>query len=140
MTIAARRTTPGPRYGSPSELARYLGVSTKTVRRRLDSGALPSYRVGRRVLVAFRDADQLVRRSPIMAIAHPTDTPLIDPITGRLRPLSEEERRARSAELRRALDDIADITDETDTDEIWADVFRGLDAARTGCPPSGPGS
>jgi hypothetical protein len=30
---------------------------------------------------------------------------------------------------------MAEITDETDTDAIWADVFRGLDAARHICPP-----
>jgi hypothetical protein len=75
-----------------------------------------------------------------MSIAHPTEAPLIDPATGRLRPLSDEERRARSAELRRALDDVAEIMDETDTDEIWAEVFRGLDAARPECPPTGEGS
>jgi hypothetical protein len=44
--------------------------------------------------------------------------------------MSIEERRARSESLQRALDEMAEISDETDTDELWADVFRGLDAAR----------
>ena len=66
-----------------------------------------------------------------MAIAVPmNETPLIDPVTGRLRPMSIEERQAQSESLQRVLDEMADITDETDTDELWADVFRGLDAAR----------
>jgi excisionase family DNA binding protein len=68
MTIAATRVI--PRYGSPAEVAAFLGVSTRTVRRQVDSGALPGYRVGRRVLVAYRDADQLVRRNPTMATVH----------------------------------------------------------------------
>jgi hypothetical protein len=54
----------------------------------------------------------------------------IDPNTGRLRPLTDEERRARSEELRRALDEIAGMTDETDTDEVWRDVMRGMDESR----------
>lgn len=29
-----------------------------------------------------------------------------------------------------ALDRIEQITDKTDTDEVWADVFRGIDEAR----------
>jgi hypothetical protein len=70
-----------------------------------------------------------------MATAHTTETPVVDPVTGRRRNMSDEERRARSESLQRTLDKMAEITDETDTDEIWADVFRGLDAARHVCPP-----
>ncbi len=70
-----------------------------------------------------------------MATAHTTETPVVDPVTGRRRNLSDEERRARSESLQRTLDKMAEITDETDTDAIWADVFRGLDAARHICPP-----
>jgi hypothetical protein len=65
-----------------------------------------------------------------MANPDPTETPLIDPATGRLRPISDEERRTRSAALRRALAEIAEITDETDTDEVWADIFRSIDESR----------
>jgi hypothetical protein len=63
-----------------------------------------------------------------MATTPTTET--IDPATGKARPLSDEERRARSEALDRALDEIAAIGDETDTDEIWADVFRGIDEGR----------
>ncbi len=66
-----------------------------------------------------------------MGIAHKTDTPrsAVDR-NGRLLPHSEAERRARSAELARALDEIDAITDETDTDATWAEVYRGIDAER----------
>jgi hypothetical protein len=66
-----------------------------------------------------------------MGIAHKTDTPraAVDS-AGRLLPQSEAERRARSEELARALDELDAITDETDTDAIWSEVFRGIDAER----------
>ena len=72
-----------------------------------------------------------------MATAPTTETPLIDPVTGRLRPMSIEERRERSESLQRALDEMAEITDETDTDENWAEVFRGLEASRPEWPVAG---
>jgi hypothetical protein len=31
---------------------------------------------------------------------------------------------------------MAEITDETDTDENWAEVFQRLEAARLGYPPA----
>jgi hypothetical protein len=65
-----------------------------------------------------------------------TETPIVDPVTGRRRALSDEERRARSESLQRTLDEMAKITDETDTDENWAEVFRGLEAARPEYPPA----
>ena len=71
-----------------------------------------------------------------MATAPTTETPIVDPITGRRRELSEEERRARSARLQRTLKGLTEITDDTDTDEIWDDVFRGLAAARPDYPPA----
>jgi hypothetical protein len=66
-----------------------------------------------------------------MAVTPLSDLPrsAVDP-TGRLLPESEEERRARSAALARALDEIAEMTDETDTDATWAEVYRGIDAER----------
>jgi len=97
VTTLARMTW-APRCDSPAEVAAFLGVSVKRVRRQVESGAMPSYRVGRRVLVLYRDADQLVRRNPNMAIAPGTET--INPATGKARPLSIEERRARSEALR----------------------------------------
>jgi hypothetical protein len=57
-------------------------------------------------------------------------TSAIDPETGRLKPLTSEERRARSEALKRALDEMAQISDETDTDEVWRAVFRGIDETR----------
>jgi hypothetical protein len=59
-----------------------------------------------------------------------TVTETIDGATGRARPLSDQEQKARSEALTHALAEIADMTDETDADEIWADVFRGVDEAR----------
>jgi hypothetical protein len=49
---------------------------------------------------------------------------------GRLLPESEAEHRTRLAELARVLAEIDALTDETDTDETWAEVFRGIDAGR----------
>jgi len=64
-----------------------------------------------------------------------TETPVVDPVTGRRRALSDEERRTRSARLQHTLKTLCEITDETDTDENWAEVFRGLEAARPEYPP-----
>ena len=43
--------------------------------------------------------------------------------------MDDEERAARRDAAIRALAAIGQITDETDTDERWADVFRGLEGA-----------
>jgi hypothetical protein len=97
---------------------------------------LPADQIGRRVLVSYRDADRFIRhqgRAPTMAVT--SEAPLIDPESGKLRPLSDEERRARAESLHRALEEIGEITDETDTDEVWAEVYRGLAAARPPFPP-----
>jgi hypothetical protein len=66
-----------------------------------------------------------------MAIAPVSDLPrsAVDS-NGRLLPETEAERRVRSAELARALDEIDAITDETDTDATWSEVFRNIDAGR----------
>jgi hypothetical protein len=89
-------------------------------------------------LIPFEDPDGYIlriedhcpRTQEAHAMANVTTTETIDPTTGKARPLSDEERRARSEALVRALDEIADITDETDTDELWAEVFRGIDESR----------
>ena len=44
--------------------------------------------------------------------------------------MSEEERAARRDAAMRALAAVSGITDETDTDEVWAKVFRGLEGAQ----------
>jgi hypothetical protein len=54
----------------------------------------------------------------------------VDLATGRLQPLTDQARRARSEALGRALDEIAAMTDEADTDEVWRDVMRGIDETR----------
>ena len=53
----------------------------------------------------------------------------LDPM-GRLIPLSDEERSARRDAALRALEAIHQITDETDTDEVWEKVYRGIDEER----------
>jgi hypothetical protein len=44
--------------------------------------------------------------------------------------MTDEEWGARRNAAIRALRAVGDITDETDTDEIWDEVFRGLKEAR----------
>ena len=66
-----------------------------------------------------------------MAIAPmPARSGTVDTCTGRLQPLTDQERRTRSEALNQALDEIAGMTDETDTDEVWRDVMRGIDESR----------
>jgi hypothetical protein len=83
------------------------------VRRAIESGAVPSFRLGRRVLVAYRDADQLVRRNPIMALAHTSVSPhrSVD-ARGRALPMTAEEIRRRNEGAIRALDSLDEIGDE----------------------------
>jgi len=73
-------------------------------------------------------------RNPTMASEPRHGPSAIDLVTGHLIRFTEEERRAYSEGLQRALDEIETITDETDTDETWDEVFRGLAAARQGAP------
>jgi hypothetical protein len=49
---------------------------------------------------------------------------------GRLIPLTDDQVRERNEEAIRALDEMAEITDETDSPAVWADVYRGIDEAR----------
>jgi hypothetical protein len=49
---------------------------------------------------------------------------------GRLLPISEEEQRARAVAIAMAFEAMADITDEHDTEEAWAEIERGIDATR----------
>ena len=78
---------------------------------------------------AVRDLDQ----EPLCDAEGPIPAfpPLpIDPVTGRLLPMSEEERAARRAAAIRTIKAISQITDETDTDERWEEVYRNIDAER----------
>jgi hypothetical protein len=49
---------------------------------------------------------------------------------GKLIPLRDEELRSHNAEAIRALDEIAELSDATDTEEVWDDVYRGIDEGR----------
>ncbi len=51
----------------------------------------------------------------------------LDPETGRLLPISDDELAARRDAAVRTLRAIAEMTDETDTDERWEDFMRGYD-------------
>jgi hypothetical protein len=55
--------------------------------------------------------------------------PVLDvpPLRDRLPELDPDARLARA---RAALDRIDQITDATDTEEVWAEIARGIDAAR----------
>lgn len=65
-----------------------------------------------------------------MAIAPtPPRTGTVDPETGRLLPLTAEERAARSEAMARVFGELIPA-DENETDERWAEVFRGIDQAR----------
>lgn len=60
-----------------------------------------------------------------------TRSDTVDISTGRLRPLSDEERRARSAALRKAFDEWpTEAADGSDSDEVWREVMRGIDECR----------
>jgi hypothetical protein len=50
--------------------------------------------------------------------------------SGRLLPMSDDERRARVEHALAALDRIETISDPTDTDERWREVMRGIDEGR----------
>ena len=53
---------------------------------------------------------------------------------GRLLPLSHEVRQRRSAALNQALDAIAEITEDTDTEENRREALRDLDSQRSHRP------
>jgi hypothetical protein len=74
------------------------------------------------------DTLKKITRVPPTASVIAADT--IDASTGRARPLSDQDQKDRCEALARALAEIAEMTDETDMDEIWADVFRGIDESR----------
>jgi hypothetical protein len=66
-----------------------------------------------------------------MPITQPTVTPRrsVDE-HGRLLPMTEGEIRAHNQAAIRALEEIANITDETDTDEMYERFIQGLDEDR----------
>jgi len=61
----------------------------------------------------------------------PSFRPLaLDPETGRVLPISDEELAARRDAALRMLKVLDQITDESDTDEEWREVYRNIDACR----------
>ena len=62
--VADRRfpmTEPTPNYMSIQDAAKYLGVTTKTIRRRIADESLPAYRIGTRLIrIDQADLDQLL--------------------------------------------------------------------------------
>jgi excisionase family DNA binding protein len=59
------RQAPERRYLSVEAAASYIGVSTQSIRRYIDSGQLPAYRLGKRLIkVQQADLDGLFRRIP----------------------------------------------------------------------------
>jgi hypothetical protein len=61
----------------------------------------------------------------------PTFPPVaLDPMTGRMLPISDEEIAARRDAVLRMLKVLHQITDESDTDENWREVYRNIDAGR----------
>jgi hypothetical protein len=54
----------------------------------------------------------------------------VDPNTGQILPMSEEEIAARHDAVLRMLKVLDQITDESDTDENWREVYRNIDAGR----------
>ncbi len=67
-----------------------------------------------------------------MAAAHtPIQPPPIDPASHRLRPLSPQERQARTQALAKAFEAMDTIAGgETDSDEVWRQVMQGIDESR----------
>ena len=66
-----------------------------------------------------------------MATADPTLSPRHSVDShGRLLPMTDAELQARAIEIARMLDEIALITDETDTDEMWERFTREIDEDR----------
>lgn len=61
----------------------------------------------------------------------PSFPPLaLDPETGRMLPISDEELAARRDAALRMLKVLDQITDESDTDEKWSEVYRNIDTCR----------
>lgn len=53
-----------------ADAAERLGVSTKTIRKRIATGELPAYRIGPRAIrVDQDDVDRLLRRIPTTGVA-----------------------------------------------------------------------
>ena len=64
MASSTRRTATAARVGI-AEAAEILGISTRTIRRRIADGSLPAYRVGPQLIrLDLNDVQRLARRIP----------------------------------------------------------------------------
>jgi len=64
-------------------------------------------------------------------VSTPTRSHAAEQSVDRFRPLSDEERKARSEALRKAFDEWpAEASDGSDSDEVWREVMRGIDESR----------
>ena len=54
----------------------------------------------------------------------------LDPATGRLLPMSDEETAARRDAAIRAIKALSRMTNEPDDDVLWEEVYRNIDAGR----------
>jgi excisionase family DNA binding protein len=60
---STRRNWPAGNLHSIDELAELWGVSTRTVRRQIKSGALRAHRIGRLVRISDADAEDFLRQN-----------------------------------------------------------------------------
>lgn len=61
----SRQAPPERRYLSVEAAASYIDVSTQTIRRYIDTGQLPAYRLGKRLIkIQQADLDGMFRRIP----------------------------------------------------------------------------
>src|SRR5690349_10834093 len=49
---------------------------------------------------------------------------------GRIKTMTEEENQRRARAFEKAMKELAQITDETDTEEMWREVAKGIDQHR----------
>jgi excisionase family DNA binding protein len=121
-----------PRYGSAAELARYGGVSPKTVRRLVGAGKVRGFRVGRRVVIRFEDFDRCLadrQEGPKMASAPAQASPhrSVD-ARGRALPMTEAEVRARAPAIARGLAELDAMGDEDEQRATLDALLAGLQA------------
>lgn len=137
---AVAKALPTPRYGSVAELASYAGLSPKTIRRLIESGAIRGLKVGRRVLIPFDDVDgyllgRSVRpvpvRQPAMAAIHRTTGP--DEADGLpyVPPLSPEDLARRNRDAAALLDSWEAEGDADEQRETMAVLREALGPGRT---------
>jgi len=69
------------------------------------------------------------RLAAYLALPRPLPAPGVD-AAGRALPVAQGQESAYAEAIGRALDQIAEITDETDTPETWGSVLRSIDEGR----------